>query len=100
MPLPSREQAVEILHEHLNGAYVLRHHLQGAVLDLLARKTVYQDLWWDAAGDEPAQFLIHLQYFVDSHAPAVAGLRAGLAALSLERANPLRARGWVRDPGV
>ena len=47
MPLPSREQAVEILHEHLNGAYVLRHSRasEAVMRELAPRFGADVELW-------------------------------------------------------
>lgn len=47
MPLPTREQAVEILHEHLRGEYVLRHSRATEVImrELAPRFDADPDLW-------------------------------------------------------
>jgi uncharacterized protein len=47
MPLPTREQAVEILHEHLKGDYVLRHSraTEAIMRDLAPRFEADPELW-------------------------------------------------------
>ena len=47
MPLPSRDQAVEVLHEHLKGEYVLRHSraTEAILRDLAPRFDADPDLW-------------------------------------------------------
>lgn len=47
MPLPTREQAVELLHEFLKGEYVLRHSRATEVImrDLAPRFSADPDLW-------------------------------------------------------
>jgi putative nucleotidyltransferase with HDIG domain len=51
MPLPSREQAAQLLHEHLRGEYVLRHsYASEAVLAALARELGHDPELWSLAG--------------------------------------------------
>lgn len=47
MPLPSRDQALSLLHEHIKGEYVLRHSMATEVVmrGLAGRLNAPMDLW-------------------------------------------------------
>jgi len=51
MALPSRAQALALVHEHLHGAYVLRHSLASeAVMHALAAQLGHDPLLWSLTG--------------------------------------------------